>query len=162
MNYDVTISAEIKQTLTNASTLDAPQELKKLLSSAAAFTSQVSVFSEGKLKSTRDGRIKLIFKSTNGRSNEISFERNDPSLILLCRGECDIQEKVTVFLEEGKRRRCVAKGPGGERIEYIVYAGKVDNRLLKSGKLTLEYVIEVCGIRAEATKMELTVNHMEK
>lgn len=161
MNYDVNVTADIKQTLTNASALDAPSEVKKLLN-AAAFTNQVKVFSEGKLRSTREGRIKLTFNSANGRENEISFARSEPGLVALRRGENEFQEAVTVFLEEGERRRCIAKGPTGERIEFTVFASRVENRLLRSGKMTLDYVIEVCGIRAEEMQMTLTVSHSEK
>ena len=35
----------------------------------------------------------------------------------------------------------------------------LENRLLKSGKMTIEYSIEVCGVRVEYTSMKLSVVH---
>ncbi|MGM9643332.1 MAG: DUF1934 family protein [Eubacteriales bacterium] len=157
MHYNVIVAAEIRQYVANANMLDAPSEIKKLL--ADAFTSEFKIVSEGTLSSKRDGRITLRYKSTNGCETVISFSKKEPGLIALTRGDNSLGQSVTVFLEEGTRRRCIGKGPQGEHMEYTVRALRVDNRLLKSGKLVLEYAIDVCGVCAENTRMTVSVTH---
>lgn len=157
MHYNVIVTAEIKQSLANPASFDMPQGVKNLLSDLLA--SKVKVISEGTLRSSKDGRITLTFNSANGRENTISFSKSEPNLIALCRGENTFQDSVTIFLEEGKRHRCVGNGKNGEHVEFTVRTSKVDNRLLKSGKLNLEYSIDVCGVCAESSQMNITVVH---
>lgn len=157
MHYNVIVTAEIKQLLANPASFDMPQGVKNLLSDLLA--SKVKVVSEGTLRSSKDGRITLTFNSANGHENTISFSKAEPNLIALCRGEKLFQDAVTIFLEEGKRHRCISSGKDGEHVEFTVRTSKVDNRLLKSGKLNLEYSIDVCGVRAESSQMNITVVH---
>lgn len=157
MHYNVIVTAEIRQALANPASFDMPQGVKDLLSDLLA--SKVKVISEGTLRSSKDGRITLTFRSANRRENTISFSKSEPGLIALCRGENLFQDAVTVFLEEGKRHRCVGTGKDGEHVEFTVRTSKVDNRLLKSGKLNLEYSIDVCGVCAESSQMNITVVH---
>ena len=154
MHYDVIVNAEIRQDVFKPGN-DTVAE--KLLSTM--FGSSTKVISEGTLSSGKNGRITLKFNSTNNRENEISFSKSEPNLISFRRGETTFQEPVVVFLEEGKRHRCISKGAGGERIEFTTKTDTLENRLLKSGKMTLEYSIEVCGVRVEYTKMKLSVVH---
>ena len=154
MHYDVIVTAEIKQDVFK------PNEngiAERLLSTI--FGSSTKVTSEGTLSSGNDGRITLKFTSTNGRENEISFSKTDPELISFRRGETEFQDPVTVFLEEGKRHRCVSRGAGGERVEFTTRTERIENRLLKSGKMVLEYSIEVCGVRVEYTNIKISVVH---
>jgi hypothetical protein len=154
MHYDVIVTAEIKQDVFK------PNEngiAERLLSTI--FGSSTKVTSEGTLSSGKDGRITLKFTSTNGRENEISFSKTDPELISFRRGETEFQDPVTVFLEEGKRHRCVSRGAGGERVEFTTRTEQIENRLLKSGKMVLEYSIEVCGVRVEYTNIKISVIH---
>ena len=44
-------------------------------------------------------------------------------------------------------------------MEFSVTTQKVENKLLKSGKLKLEYMIDICGVRAEISRLSLTVTH---
>ncbi len=157
MHYNVIVTAEVRQSVANANSIDATAELKKLLSDV--FTSNLKIVSEGTLSSKRDGRINLLFRGAEHRENKISFSKKEPGLIALTRGETLFQEAVTIFLEEGTRRRCIGKDPSGGHMEYTVRTMKVDNKLLKSGKLTLEYAIDVCGICAELTRMNISVVH---
>ena len=154
MHYDVIVTAEIKQDVFKP-TNDSAAE--KLLSTI--FGSNTKVISEGTLSSGKDGRITLKFKSTNDRENEISFSKSEPKLISFRRGETSFQEPVTVFLEEGNRHRCISRAANGERVEFTTQTNLLENRLLKSGKMTLEYSIEVCGVRVEYTSMRLSVAH---
>ncbi len=154
MHYDVIVTAEIKQDVFKPSGETVAEHLLSKI-----FGSTTKVVSEGTLASAKDGRISLKFKSTNDRENEISFSKSDPALISFRRGETSFQDPVTVFLEEGKRHRCITKGTGGERIEFTTHTKHLENRLLKSGKMILEYSIEVCGVGVEHTNIKLTVVH---
>jgi hypothetical protein len=154
MHYDVIITAEIKQDVFKPS---GDMAAERLLSTI--FGSSTKVISEGTLSSAKDGRITLKFQSTNNRENEISFAKSEPGLISFRRGETSHQDPVTVFLEEGKRHRCISKGHGGERVEFTTRTDHLENRLLKSGKMVLEYSIEVCGVRVEYTTIKLSVVH---
>ena len=108
MHYDVIVNAEIKQDVFKPGNATAAE---KLLSTI--FGSSTKVISEGTLSSGKNGRITLKFKTTNDRENEISFSKSEPNLISFRRGETTFQEPVVVFLEEGKRHRCISKGAGG-------------------------------------------------
>ena len=90
---------------------------------------------------------------------KISFSKKDPGLIAISKKELLFMNSSTVFLEQGTRRRCVGKSPVGDHLEFTVVTDRVDNRLLKSGKLILDYAVEVCGVRAENTAITLTVVH---
>lgn len=154
MHYNVIVTAEIKQDLADPTSQSVERRLL-----TAIFGSKTKIISEGTLSSSRDGRINLSFKSENGRKDLISFSKAEPELIALCRGDNVFHNPVTLFLEEGKRHRCVCKGKNGEHIEFTVKTFKVDNRLLKSGKLNLDYSIDVCGVRVETSQMTITVVH---
>ena len=154
MHYDVIVTAEIKQNVFKPSENGIAERLLSTI-----FGSSTKVTSLGTLSSGKDGRITLKFTSTNGRENEISFSRSEPGLISFRRGETSFQDPVTVFLEEGKRHRCITKGAGGERVEFTTRTEILENRLLKSGKMTIEYSIEVCGVQVEHTSMRLSAVH---
>ena len=154
MHYNVIVTAEIEQNVTKPSgDAIAQQILSTILGSST------KIISEGTLSSSKDGRITLKFKSTNDRDNEISFSKSEPDLISFRRGETSFQEPVIVFLEEGKRHRCINKGAGGERIEFTTGTERLENKLLKSGKMTISYFIEVCGVRVESTEIKISVIH---
>ncbi len=154
MHYDVIVTAEIKQDVFKPGNNTAAERFLSTI-----FGSSTKVISEGTLSSGKDGRITLKFKSTNDRENEISFSKSEPNLISFRRGETTFQEPVTVFLEEGKRHRCISRSANGERVEFTTRTDILENRLLKSGKMTLEYSIEVCGVRVEYTNIRLSVAH---
>lgn len=154
MHYDVIVTAEMNQDVFKPGNDTAAQRFLSKI-----FGSSTKIISEGTLASGKDGRITLKFKSTNDRENEISFSKSEPSLVTFRRGETSFQEPVTVFLEEGKRHRCISKAANGERVEFTTRTDVLENRLLKSGKMTLEYSIEVCGVRVEYTNIRLSVVH---
>ena len=155
MHYDVIVTADIKQQHAAHPGLDFPTEIKKLFHELLSSSTRTT--SEGILKSRKNGRIELSYKSEDGREMTISFMKNEPSLIALTRGETLFENAVTIYLEEGQRHRSISSDMRGERIEVTVLAGKVDNRLLKSGKLNLEYSVYVCGVCAEITEMNISI-----
>lgn len=154
MHYDVIVNAEIKQDVFKPGNDTAAERFLSTI-----FGSSTKVTSEGTLSSDKSGRITLKFRSTNDRDNEISFSKAEPELISFRRGETSFQEPVTVFLEAGKRHRCISRSDSGDRVEFTTRTELLENRLLKSGKMNLEYSIEVCGVRVEHTSIKLSVVH---
>ena len=157
MQYNVIVTAEISRSIIKPNSIDASTSVGKLLSDI--FANQIKIVSEGILKSSRDGRIILTFNGEDGGEMKISFSKKDPGLIAISKKELLFMNSSTVFLEQGTRRRCVGKSPVGDHLEFTVVTDRVDNRLLKSGKLILDYAVEVCGVRAENTAITLTVVH---
>lgn len=157
MHYNVIVTAEIKQSLARPVQLAVPEPMNELLEDL--MTSKTKIVSEGILRSTRDGRITLSFRSENGLENVISFSKKDPELISICREDTVFENANTLFLEEGKRHKCIGRDKNGEPVEFAVNATRVFNRLLKLGKMNLEYSVEICGVRAETLQISLNVVH---
>jgi hypothetical protein len=157
MQYDVIVKAEISRALPAQAIPDTTNEIGALL--AEIFSKQTSILSEGVLRSTKDGRILLSFKCEGERDFEVSFSKKDPGLIALRQPGTGPDGYSTIFLEEGTKRKCIGKAPNGSKLELTVATEYVENKLLKSGKLKLQYQIEICGVRAENTKISLTVSH---
>ena len=120
-------------------------------------TSGSKITSLGTLKSRKNGRVELSYRSDSGREIIISFLKNDPSLIALTRGETIFENAVTIYLEEGVRHNSVSFDMRGEKSEITVLAQRVDNRLLKSGKLKLEYSVYICGVCAEINEINISI-----
>ena len=157
MQYDVIVKAEISRSTPTNALPDMTSQVGALL--AEIFSKQTTILSEGILRSTRDSRIVLDFKVEGNREITVSFSKKDPELIALRQPGVGPDGYSTVFLEEGPKRKCIGKDPRGNRIEFSVTTQKVENKLLKSGKLKLEYMIDICGVRAEISKISLTVTH---
>ncbi len=157
MQYDVIVKAEMSRATPTHALPDMTSQVGALL--AEIFSKQITVLSEGTLRSTREGRIRLSFKTEGDREINISFSKKEPGLIALRQPGVGPDGYSTIFLEENTSRKCISKDPHGNKMEFSVSTQKVDNRLLKSGKLKLEYTIEICGVRAEVSRLSLTVTH---
>ena len=157
MQYDVIVKAEISRSTPTQALPDMTSQIGALL--AEIFSKQITILSEGVLRSTRDGRIVLNFKVEGDREITVSFSKKDPGLISLKQPGAGPDGYSTIFLEEDTKRKCIGKDPRGNRMEFSVTTQKVENKLLKSGKLKLEYMIDICGVRAEISRLSLTVTH---
>ena len=155
MHYNVIVTADIKQQHANHAPVEMPSEIKNIF--RELLSSSTRITSEGVLRSRKNGRIELTYKSDDGRDMTISFMKSEPALIALTRGETLFENAVTIYLEEGQRHRSVSYDLRGERMEVTVVATKVDNRLLKSGKLNLDYSLYVCGVCAEVNEMNINI-----
>ncbi len=154
MHYKVIVSAEIQRKVSDPKA----QSLEfKLLS--AIFTPTTKIISEGTLSSSRDGRITLKFKSADGCETTISFAKAEPDLVAVTHVSNPNYIPRTFFLESGKTHKCFAKNPSGEKMEYTVKTEYLENRLLKAGKMLMDYSIEICGLTLESTSMKITVIH---
>ncbi|MBO5702416.1 MAG: hypothetical protein J6S71_08255 [Clostridia bacterium] len=157
MQYDVIVKAEISRSTPTQALPDMTSQIGALL--AEIFSKQITILSEGVLRSTRVGRIVLNFKVEGDREITVSFSKKDPGLISLKQRGAGPDGYSTIFLEEDTKRKCIGKDPRGNRMEFSVTTQKVENKLLKSGKLKLEYMIDICGVRAEISRLSLTVTH---
>ena len=157
MQYDVIVKAEISRSTPVHTFPDMTSQMGAFL--AEIFSKQTAILSEGVLRSTRDGRIVLSFKTEGEREIAVSFSKKDPGLISLKQPGAGPDGYSTIFLEEGTKRKCIGKDPMGNRMEFSIPTQKVENKLLKSGKLKLEYMIDICGVRAEVSRLLLTVTH---
>ena len=155
MHYNVIVTVNIKQQHAAPAPIDMPSEIKNLF--RELLNSNTGLTSEGTLRSRKNGRIELIYRADDGREMTVSFLKSEPSLVALTRGESLFENAVTIYLEEGRRHRSVSYDFRGERIELTVVASKVDNRLLKSGKMNLCYSVCVCGVCAEITEMNISI-----
>ena len=157
MQYDVIVKAEMSRSTPAQALPDMTSQVSALL--AEIFSKQITVLSEGVLRSTRDGRIILTFKTEGDREITVSFSKKDPGLIALKQPGTGPDGYSTIFLEENTKHKCIGKDPMGGKLEFTVSTKTVENKLLKSGKLRLEYMIDICGVRAEISKLSLTVTH---
>lgn len=157
MQYDVIVKAEMSRAMPTHALPDITSQMGALL--AEIFSKQTTILSEGILRSTRDGRIVLTFKAEGDREINVSFSKKEPGLIALKQPGAGPDGYSTIFLEENTKRKCIGKDLLGNKLEFSVTTKTVDNKLLKSGKLKLEYMIDICGVRAEVSRMLLTVTH---
>ena len=155
MHYDVIVTADIRLQHANPVQAGFPSEIKNLF--RELLSSSTRVTSEGVLRSRKNGRIELTYRSDDGRELTFSFMKTEPSLIALTRGETLFENATTLYLEEGQRHRSVSYDLRGERIEVTVVAERIDNRLLKSGKLNIAYSVYVCGVCAEINEMNISI-----
>ena len=117
---------------------------------------------EGRLVTNRT-RVELIYEESEltgmeGSVTSVGFDRNNPSLISMMRTG---PVRTALTFEEGKRHYCVYNTPYSD-FEVCVRAVRVENDLLKGGRMVLDYVVEIHGAQAEHCKMTITVRPKEQ
>lgn len=115
----------------------------------------IEINSLGQL-TTQAGRTQIAYEETEvtgmeGATTAVSFLTDQPGVVSMIREGA--VSTVLVF-EAGKRHHCVYKTPFMP-FEVCVHTLKVENRLLDTGYLTLDYIIEIRGARAERTKFRM-------
>ena len=90
----------------------------------------------------------------------VSFEVNEPKLITLAR-RSEVMPPMMLVLEEGVRHVCLCKSKRTS-FEMLARAKRIDNSFLKDGRITLDYAVEVNGLRAEKTKMTISLIKNER
>lgn len=158
MQYDVIVRADISRSISQLPTIEMPAQLSAIVSELLA--DKTKLLSEGVLRSEKGGRIALCFKGDNRKNIKISFSKKDASLVAL-EGDDTLGMPAVFFLEQGVRHRSVCKAPDGSKIEFTVLTHKLDNNLLRSGRMTIDYSVDICGVRAESTHISLSVTHAE-
>ena len=88
-----------------------------------------------------------------GSVTTVTFLKSAPSVISMIR---EGLVSTTLTFETGKRHHCLYKTPFMP-FEICVRTLKVDNALLRGGALTLDYVVEIRGAKAERTKFTMQI-----
>ena len=105
-----------------------------------------------------DGRIEIQYEETEatgmaGARTSVSFMKGEPSVVTMSREGAGA---TTLVFESGKRYRCVYQTPYMP-FEICVRTIKVENNLQGIGTLSLDYVIEIRGAKAERNKIFLQI-----
>ena len=115
----------------------------------------IEINSVGRL-CTENGRTSISYEETEvtgmeGSTTAVSFLTDQPGVVSMIREGA--VSTVLVF-EAGKRHHCLYNTPIMP-FEVCVHTLKVENRLLDAQYLTLDYIIEIRGARAERTKFRM-------
>ena len=108
---------------------------------------------------TDDGeRISISYDESEatgmeGSFTSISFLKSEPSVISMTRTGI---VSATLVFEEGKRYHCIYKTPFMP-FEICTRTVKVENLILAAGTLTLDYIVEIRGAKAERTKFSCKI-----
>ena len=108
---------------------------------------------------TDDGeRISISYNESEATGMEgsittVTFLKSDPSIISMIR---EGLVSTTLVFENEKRHHCLYKTPFMP-FEICVRTIKVSNALLAIGTLSLDYVVEIRGAKAERTKFSMQI-----
>ena len=115
------------------------------------------LLTEGRLL-TSPKEVKLLYEESelSGMAGSIScltFLRETPGILTMTRsGEVN----VALVFEEGRRHICVYNTPFMD-FEVCVKSFLVKNSLLETGRIDLDYIVEIHGAKAERCRMTITV-----
>ena len=88
-----------------------------------------------------------------GSLTTVTFLKNDPSVVSMIRSGL---VSTTLVFEEGKRYHCMYKTPFMP-FEVCVRTIKVENSMLPFGKISLDYIVEIRGAKAERTRFSFQI-----
>ncbi len=124
---------------------------------------EYSLVSEGLLR-TDGERLELSYEETaiegvEGCTTLISFDKNSPECVTVER--CGALSSVFV-ISKGERLFSVYSTPFGA-LDMCIYAKKVENTLSEDGGiLVLDYAVELRGLTAQRTRMEVKVKELSQ
>lgn len=110
-------------------------------------------------KYTVDGeRVSISYNESEatgmeGSTTAVTFLASCPEVVSMVR---EGLVSATLVFESGKRHHCIYKTPFMP-FEICVRTLKVENFLLSLGSLTLDYVVEIRGAKAERTKFSMQI-----
>ncbi len=112
---------------------------------------------EGRLLTTAN-EVKLLYEESElsgmeGSIASLSFLREVPGVLTLTRsGEVN----TALVFEQDRRHICVYHTPFMD-FEVCIKSFLVRNALLESGRVDLDYIVEIHGAKAERCRMTITV-----
>ena len=121
----------------------------------------IEIATEGKINI--DGnKVELVYEESEitgmeGSKTSVYFESDNAGFVSMMRSG---MVSTSLLFEKGKRHHCVYNTPIMP-FEICVRTLKVENEILTSGTLKLDYIIEIRGNKAERTKFEMTVIGLE-
>ena len=108
---------------------------------------------------TDDGeRISISYDESEatgmaGSITTVTFLKNDPSVVSMIRSGL---VSTTLVFEEGKRYHCMYKTPFMP-FEVCIRTIKVENSMAVFGTLSLDYIVEIRGAKAERTRFSFQI-----
>lgn len=116
---------------------------------------EINTFGKKKIE---EGRVDISYEESevtgmDGSVTSISYEISAKGIVSMIREGA--VSTVLVF-EEGKRHHCVYNTPFMP-FEVCVHTLKVENNLDGVGSLSLDYVVEIRGAKAERTKFTMQI-----
>lgn len=117
----------------------------------------IEMYSEGELYIT-DDRVIIAYDESEltgmeGSHTQVRFERNQPGLVTMMRSG---NVNTILVFEKGKRHICTYQTPYMP-FEICVYTKEVTNNLLESGRIDLDYIVEIRGAQAERTQFTIEI-----
>ena len=88
-----------------------------------------------------------------GANTKLVFDIKSPQMVTMLRGG---SVTTAMVFEQGVRHVCIYETPFMP-FELCIHTLKVENRLLKCGKLYLDYIVEFKGTQAERTKFTISI-----
>ena len=88
-----------------------------------------------------------------GSTTSISFLKSEPEIVTMTR---DGLVSATLVFEESKRHHCIYKTPFMP-FEVCVKTYSVANKILSDGTLSIDYIVEIRGAKAERTKFKMQI-----
>ena len=88
-----------------------------------------------------------------GSMTTVTFLKSDPAIVSMIR---EGMVSTTLVFENGKRHHCLYKTPFMP-FEICVRTINVANALIRGASLSLDYVIEIRGAKAERTKFSMQI-----
>ena len=114
-------------------------------------------YAEGEL-TVGNSRVEITYAEDvvtgmEGSVTTLSYDRKTPSVVVMQRtGPVD----TALIFEKGVRHICVYHTPFSV-FEMVICALSVRNRILETGELDLDYLIEIHGARTERCKMKIRI-----
>lgn len=158
MIFDVTVKEYTHRVLTEP-TDDQNGASMNFIEKTSLATTEYETVCDGTL-AVEETRVCLSYGPTDQICVEVSFTVDEPKLITLRRSS-ETMPPMTLVLEEGVRHVCLCKNKN-TTIEMMARAKRIENSFLKDGRVTLEYTVEVNGLRAEKTKMTISLMKNEQ
>ena len=119
---------------------------------------KMQIKTEGAFTVTDDGKVQISYDETEltgmkGSSTVVSFDMKEPNTVSMIRTGA---VSTTLVFEKGKRHHCVYSTPYMP-FEVCVRTLDVVNALVDGGKLSIDYIVEIRGARAERTKFSMRI-----
>ena len=107
-------------------------------------TDEIELCTEGYIETNEDGQIEISYKENEddrqiATLSKIIFDPSDPALLIMSK-EGAIRSVLS--FEEGKTHVCAYDTPFMPFKVYVT-TKKLDNRLLESGKMKLDYILNI-------------------
>ena len=118
-----------------------------------------AVVSADGIITSRLGQVKLTYAAPGGIVSSLIYSKNDPGLVTMIKSVGNVSGKLLMVFERGVRHVC-ANHVEGDCFEIITYASLLDNRLDSDGTFSIDYIVEIHGVRVERTSLKLSVKRL--